>query len=297
MSQQRALAWMPCVPMVTPEKPCVWLSRSSTRSASNSRDRWTSTSTKRKVQTLWVFTSWKKCLLFFFFSNAAAFFLLSELLQRGVTSTTNLEGWVGHPLDPIGCLFITLTETCRMDDDSTMDTGGKKSYIDLTHFFSCLYLFLLSPVFVLSSYHLCCAAFWPREVGFKYKQIWFELIIAFLKIQLLKASQALLIISKLKAKNMFKVVTLSQSHLVPQRFTTCAQALGSYSLDSPLPNSFYWSTYPIIHQMCPTKISHHISGMYRHNQSCLFTYSTVFHIEFKIKPNSWRVRFVFKLKK
>uniref|UniRef100_A0A8D3DGG3 Zinc finger, SWIM-type containing 5 n=1 Tax=Scophthalmus maximus TaxID=52904 RepID=A0A8D3DGG3_SCOMX len=37
----------------------------------------------------------------------------SELLQRGVTSTTNLEGWVGHPLDPIGCLFITLTETCQ----------------------------------------------------------------------------------------------------------------------------------------------------------------------------------------
>ncbi|KAM6918815.1 zinc finger SWIM domain-containing protein 5 [Xenentodon cancila] len=46
-----------------------------------------------------------------------------ELLQRGVTSTTNLEGWVGHPLDPIGCLFVTLTEACRMDDDNTMDTG------------------------------------------------------------------------------------------------------------------------------------------------------------------------------
>uniref|UniRef100_A0A8C5GWK6 ZSWIM4-8 C-terminal domain-containing protein n=1 Tax=Gouania willdenowi TaxID=441366 RepID=A0A8C5GWK6_GOUWI len=42
-----------------------------------------------------------------------------ELLQRGVTSTTNLEGWVGHPLDPIGCLFITLTETCRVDDDNS----------------------------------------------------------------------------------------------------------------------------------------------------------------------------------
>uniref|UniRef100_A0A7N9AUU8 Zinc finger, SWIM-type containing 5 n=1 Tax=Mastacembelus armatus TaxID=205130 RepID=A0A7N9AUU8_9TELE len=40
-----------------------------------------------------------------------------ELLQRGVTSTTNLEGWVGHPLDPIGCLFATLTEICRVDDD------------------------------------------------------------------------------------------------------------------------------------------------------------------------------------
>lgn len=51
----------------------------------------------------------------------------SELLQRGVTSTTNLEGWVGHPLDPIGCLFITLTETCRVDDDNTMDTGGTKT--------------------------------------------------------------------------------------------------------------------------------------------------------------------------
>uniref|UniRef100_A0A667X2C0 Zinc finger, SWIM-type containing 5 n=1 Tax=Myripristis murdjan TaxID=586833 RepID=A0A667X2C0_9TELE len=54
--------------------------------------------------------------------NELTFILLCplppELLQRGVTSTTNLEGWVGHPLDPIGCLFTTLTETCRMDDDS-----------------------------------------------------------------------------------------------------------------------------------------------------------------------------------
>lgn len=54
-------------------------------------------------------------------------FLVSDLLQRGVTSTTNLEGWVGHPLDPIGCLFTTLTETCRVDDDNSMDTGGTKT--------------------------------------------------------------------------------------------------------------------------------------------------------------------------
>lgn len=60
----------------------------------------------------------------------------SDLLQRGVTSTTNLEGWVGHPLDPIGCLFTTLTETCRMDDDNTMDTGGTKTNILFR--FSCL---------------------------------------------------------------------------------------------------------------------------------------------------------------
>ncbi|XP_075885784.1 zinc finger SWIM domain-containing protein 6-like [Nelusetta ayraudi] len=36
-----------------------------------------------------------------------------ELLHKGVTSVTNLEGWVGHPLDPIGTLFSTLTETRR----------------------------------------------------------------------------------------------------------------------------------------------------------------------------------------
>ncbi|MGH0143480.1 UNVERIFIED_CONTAM: hypothetical protein FKN15_046208 [Acipenser sinensis] len=46
-----------------------------------------------------------------------------ELLQRGVTTITNLEGWVGHPLDPIGCLFVTLTEACRIEDDNSMDTG------------------------------------------------------------------------------------------------------------------------------------------------------------------------------
>uniref|UniRef100_A0AAR2KQK3 ZSWIM4-8 C-terminal domain-containing protein n=1 Tax=Pygocentrus nattereri TaxID=42514 RepID=A0AAR2KQK3_PYGNA len=29
-----------------------------------------------------------------------------DLLHKGMTSITNLEGWVGHPLDPIGTLFI-----------------------------------------------------------------------------------------------------------------------------------------------------------------------------------------------
>ncbi|XP_068033767.1 zinc finger SWIM domain-containing protein 6-like isoform X4 [Anomalospiza imberbis] len=41
-----------------------------------------------------------------------------ELLQIGVTSITNLEGWVGHPLDPIGTLFSSLIEACRIDDES-----------------------------------------------------------------------------------------------------------------------------------------------------------------------------------
>uniref|UniRef100_A0AAQ5Y635 SWIM-type domain-containing protein n=1 Tax=Amphiprion ocellaris TaxID=80972 RepID=A0AAQ5Y635_AMPOC len=37
--------------------------------------------------------------------------LPQELLHRGITSVTNLESWVGHPLDPIGTLFSTLMET------------------------------------------------------------------------------------------------------------------------------------------------------------------------------------------
>ncbi|XP_035524375.1 zinc finger SWIM domain-containing protein 6 [Morone saxatilis] len=40
-----------------------------------------------------------------------------ELLHKGITSVTNLEGWVGHPLDPIGTLFSTLMETGRGSED------------------------------------------------------------------------------------------------------------------------------------------------------------------------------------
>uniref|UniRef100_A0A8C8SPA1 Zinc finger SWIM-type containing 4 n=1 Tax=Pelusios castaneus TaxID=367368 RepID=A0A8C8SPA1_9SAUR len=40
-----------------------------------------------------------------------------ELLHKGSTSITNLEGWVGHPLDPIGCLCRTLLEPCRTEDE------------------------------------------------------------------------------------------------------------------------------------------------------------------------------------
>lgn len=46
------------------------------------------------------------------------FFSNTELLHKGVTSITNLEGWVGHPLDPIGTLFSSLMEACRVDDES-----------------------------------------------------------------------------------------------------------------------------------------------------------------------------------
>uniref|UniRef100_A0A8C8DK55 Zinc finger SWIM-type containing 6 n=1 Tax=Oryzias sinensis TaxID=183150 RepID=A0A8C8DK55_9TELE len=40
-----------------------------------------------------------------------------ELLHKGHTSITNMEGWVGHPLDPIGTLFSTLTESGRVGDE------------------------------------------------------------------------------------------------------------------------------------------------------------------------------------
>ncbi|KAM8789446.1 zinc finger SWIM domain-containing protein 5 isoform 2-T2 [Rhynchonycteris naso] len=44
-----------------------------------------------------------------------------ELLQKRTTTITNMEGWVGHPLDPIGCLFLTLTEACRLNDDNYLE--------------------------------------------------------------------------------------------------------------------------------------------------------------------------------
>lgn len=43
----------------------------------------------------------------------------AELLHKGITSVTNLEGWVGHPLDPIGTLFSTLMETGRGSEEGT----------------------------------------------------------------------------------------------------------------------------------------------------------------------------------
>ncbi|XP_043913584.1 zinc finger SWIM domain-containing protein 4 [Protopterus annectens] len=41
-----------------------------------------------------------------------------DLLQKGTTTITSPEGWVGHPLDPIGCLCRTFLEACRTDEDN-----------------------------------------------------------------------------------------------------------------------------------------------------------------------------------
>lgn len=42
----------------------------------------------------------------------------AELLQKGSTRITNTEGWVGHPLDPIGCLCRALLEACRLEEET-----------------------------------------------------------------------------------------------------------------------------------------------------------------------------------
>lgn len=48
-----------------------------------------------------------------------SFLVAAELLHKGMTSVTNLEGWVGHPLDPIGTLFSTLIEAGQGREEET----------------------------------------------------------------------------------------------------------------------------------------------------------------------------------
>ncbi|XP_059689597.1 zinc finger SWIM domain-containing protein 6 isoform X2 [Gavia stellata] len=63
--------------------------------------------------------------------------LPQELVHRGVTSITNLEGWVGHPLDPVGTLFSSLMEACRVHDESFHGfsdfTGKVKQRVEYQH--------------------------------------------------------------------------------------------------------------------------------------------------------------------
>ncbi|XP_044769017.1 zinc finger SWIM domain-containing protein 4 isoform X3 [Neomonachus schauinslandi] len=55
--------------------------------------------------------------------------LSPELLQKGNICITNTEGWVGHPLDPIGCLCRALLEACRLEEETLTlypDSGPEK---------------------------------------------------------------------------------------------------------------------------------------------------------------------------
>ncbi|XP_004715548.1 zinc finger SWIM domain-containing protein 4 [Echinops telfairi] len=59
-----------------------------------------------------------------------------ELLQKGSTCVTNTEGWVGHPLDPIGCLCRALLEVCRLEEETLSlhpDAGPEKRKVAYQH--------------------------------------------------------------------------------------------------------------------------------------------------------------------
>nr|XP_045372062.1 zinc finger SWIM domain-containing protein 4 isoform X2 [Camelus bactrianus] len=59
-----------------------------------------------------------------------------ELLQKGSTCITNMEGWVGHPLDPIGCLCKALLEACRLEEETLAlypDSGPEKRKVAYQH--------------------------------------------------------------------------------------------------------------------------------------------------------------------
>ncbi|KAB1259325.1 Zinc finger SWIM domain-containing protein 4 [Camelus dromedarius] len=63
-------------------------------------------------------------------------FLPAELLQKGSTCITNMEGWVGHPLDPIGCLCKALLEACRLEEETLAlypDSGPEKRKVAYQH--------------------------------------------------------------------------------------------------------------------------------------------------------------------
>ncbi|XP_025225042.1 zinc finger SWIM domain-containing protein 4 isoform X2 [Theropithecus gelada] len=61
---------------------------------------------------------------------------IPELLQKGSTCITNTEGWVGHPLDPIGCLCRALLEACRLEEETLTlypDSGPEKRKVAYQH--------------------------------------------------------------------------------------------------------------------------------------------------------------------
>lgn len=78
----------------------------------------------------------------------------SELLHKGHTSITNMEGWVGHPLDPIGTLFSTLTESGRAGDEGTntcLDLSG--AYI--IYIFKHIYIYNMLLYIIYYIYIIC----------------------------------------------------------------------------------------------------------------------------------------------
>ncbi|XP_069804148.1 zinc finger SWIM domain-containing protein 4 isoform X3 [Dendropsophus ebraccatus] len=61
-----------------------------------------------------------------------------ELQMKGSTTLTNLEGWIGHPLDPIGCLCRTFLEASLPEDEGpapypVAELGGEQRKVMYQH--------------------------------------------------------------------------------------------------------------------------------------------------------------------
>ncbi|XP_018425968.1 PREDICTED: zinc finger SWIM domain-containing protein 4 isoform X2 [Nanorana parkeri] len=59
-----------------------------------------------------------------------------KLQMKGSTTLTNLEGWIGHPLDPIGCLCRTFLEASLPEDEGPApfpEIGGEQRKVMYQH--------------------------------------------------------------------------------------------------------------------------------------------------------------------
>lgn len=54
----------------------------------------------------------------------------SAVARNAALVPSAAEGWIGHPLDPIGCLFDTLAEASLVPDDQNQRGGGNQYYYD-----------------------------------------------------------------------------------------------------------------------------------------------------------------------
>lgn len=59
-------------------------------------------------------------------------FLVAPCSSSGITSNPlhyNSEGWIGHPLDPVGALFDTLAESSLIPETKSFDQYYGKGFI------------------------------------------------------------------------------------------------------------------------------------------------------------------------
>lgn len=82
-----------------------------------------------------------------------------------MNAQANMDGWVGHPLDPIGCLFDTLADASIIPDEQRPRTPSylgeyivafkKNSFIYVFNFliFQIMYFFNSPNIFLKKSFY------------------------------------------------------------------------------------------------------------------------------------------------